>query len=418
MKKIFTFILVFTLLFTACKNENSDKTYTPGKQTGKVIKYINYDDELDVKSTATIDTIEFRKQMNQILPNKRILELFGAGYQIFYLALDIYDDDKKSYFQLSPEAGSWVSGYQNINRALLKENIELSDDFAIVPRNNDDSKAVNLTSIFGVFSWAGGFSNTSPGQINNKKVNSRKTYQIDISIDNSGKIIKPWTIKEIDRNKFKPVIKNNLVDQLYRGIFPAILKDDYKSLKDKIIFPQEAITREVNGKVLVKLFFEKDGSFSGYQLIKGLGYGCEEAVINALKDYPIESYPSGERTSLVLPFSFGPSKNKPVDVYVKSFEYSPTAKHNQLELTLKNKYPPVYYSKIKYSVYVFLNDKLIFSDYNASLGWDSEVGPKYWIGGNKIKSGTYEYRISIDPEGVLNDVDRSNNIVRGKLFIK
>lgn len=411
-------MFIFSLLFSACKNEPDKKNYSQKKQNGKIIKYINYDDELDIKSTATIDTIEFRKRMSQILPNKRILELFGAGYQIFYLALDIYGDDKKVYFKLSPEAGSWISGYQNIHRTLLKENIELSDDFAIIPQKNDDSKAISLTSIFSVFHWAGGFSNTSPGQINGKKVNSRKTYQIDISTDNSGKTIKPWTIKEINRNKFSPVIKNNLVDQLYRGIFPAILKDDYKSLKDKIIFPQEAIVRGVSGKVLVKLFFEKDGSYAGYQLIKGLGYGCEDAVIEALKDYPIESYSSGERTSLILPFSFGPLKNTPVDIYVKSFEFSPTAKYNQLVLNLRNKYPPVYSSKIKYSVYVFLDNELIFSDYNASLGWDPEVGPKYWVGGNKIKPGEHEYRISIDPENVLNDVDRSNNIVRGKLVIK
>ncbi|MDP2036964.1 MAG: hypothetical protein Q8L04_06240, partial [Ignavibacteria bacterium] len=250
MKRLLIFTCICILIIAGCKKENNKAIHTHQKQTGKIIKNINYDDELDIKATATVDTVEFRKQLSQILPNSRILELFGAGYQIFYLALDIYDDDKKAYFQLTPEAGSWVSGFERIQRSLLKENIGLSENFAIIPQKNGDSKAYDLTMVFYSFHWAGNSFKTSPGLINGKKVNSRKTYQIDMSIDNSGKVINQWTIKEINREKFRPQLKGNLMSDFFKGYFPAVLKDDYKSLKDKVEFPQESIKRGVSGKVL------------------------------------------------------------------------------------------------------------------------------------------------------------------------
>lgn len=413
MKRTILLLSFFFVFLFGCKNGN-DKPVNTQKSTHEFQNRDYYDDELDTKSTAIVDTVEFRKQMNQLLPPKRISELFGSGYQVFYLALVIYDTNHRTYCRLLP-----LRGYENFERGLFKENIELSEDYAILSQKNDESKAINLKHAFYSFNRSLGKSfKTSPGMINGYTVISRKIFQIDVSIDNSGNIINPWTIKEISRELFRPHLKNKLTRDDFNGIFPARLKEDYKSYKDKVVFPKEAIERGVTGKVLVKLFFETDGTYAGYQFIKGLGYGCEEALIKALRDYTPSSYPSGERTSVVLPFSFGASKNTPVDIYVKSFEYSPTAKYNQLTLALMNKRAPVYSSKIKYSIYVFLNNELIFGDYVASLNWNPETGPKYWIGGKKIKPGTYEYKISIDPEGVLNDVDRSNNTVRGKLVIK
>lgn len=408
-------ILVSCLLFVvnACNNNKNQSEIT------KQEHYLNYDDELDIKSTAKVDSIAFRNHMSKILSPNRIVELFGSGYQSFYLLLEI-NDNGKNYFMLSPEAGSWTTGLGNIERGLFKENLELTNDYVIIPQNAGDPKAVNIKDIF--YSHNALFDQTifktEAGTLGGKKVRSGKAYQIDISILENGVITRPWTIREIDIAKFRTKLESGLTREYYMGFFPAVLKYNYKFLKDRIDFPKEAVTRGVSGKVFVKLFFEDDGKYSGYQLIKGLGYGVEDAVIRAINDFPPSAYATGERTTLILPFSFGASKNVDVDVMVKSFEYNPAGKHNKLKMVLVNKLKAPRTSRVKYAIYVFLNDKIILADKNVTLNWDPNEGMSYYFGGNNIKPGTYNYRVSIDPENILNDVDRSNNTVRGKLVVK
>jgi hypothetical protein len=375
--------------------------------------------------------------MNKILSTKRIVELFGSGYQLFYLLLEI-NSDGTYYFQIAPEAGSWVTGLGSLERRLFKENLDLTNDYAIIPQVTGDSKAISIKDVFYTHYADNSRSifKCSAGTLNGKKVRSGKAFQIDVNLLENGVITKQWSIREIDLSKFRPNLKTKLGKEYYMGIFPAALNSEYKLLKDRIGFPKEAIQHNVCGKVFVKLFFDEKGNFDGYQLIKGLGYGIDEEVIKAINEFPVSGYPTGEKTNIILPFSFGTNKNTPVDISVKSFEFDPTAPYNNLRMVLINKVASTNSIKTKFSIYVFIDNELVFYSNQPILMWDpikgmscyfsaqtikpypgDETGTKF-LPGEKLKPGTYEYRISLDPENVLNDVDRSNNIVRGKLVIK
>jgi len=51
-------------------------------------------------------------------------------------------------------------------------------------------------------------------------------------------------------------------------------------------YPAEARKNNVEGKVVVKFIIHEDGTCSDFQVIKGIGYGCDEAAVEAFKKMP------------------------------------------------------------------------------------------------------------------------------------
>jgi len=65
--------------------------------------------------------------------------------------------------------------------------------------------------------------------------------------------------------------------------FPE-LRGGNRALRKKIKYPNEAIENQVEGTVSVQFFVEDNGETSGFKIIEGIGYGCDEAVISALEE--------------------------------------------------------------------------------------------------------------------------------------
>ena len=61
------------------------------------------------------------------------------------------------------------------------------------------------------------------------------------------------------------------------------LKGGYDLLLSKIKYPEEAIKNNIEGKVIVKVSIDTTGEPIKIELEKGIGFGCDEAVINAIK---------------------------------------------------------------------------------------------------------------------------------------
>ena len=60
----------------------------------------------------------------------------------------------------------------------------------------------------------------------------------------------------------------------------------YGWLKDNTKYPQVARETGISGTVIVTFVVEKDGSISGVQLLKGIGGGCDEEAMKAVKAMP------------------------------------------------------------------------------------------------------------------------------------
>lgn len=76
----------------------------------------------------------------------------------------------------------------------------------------------------------------------------------------------------------------------------------------KISYPAQARENHISGKVFASFIVERDGSLSSLEILKGLGYGCDDAVLDALRSMP--SWTAGVidgnkvRVKLVIPVEF------------------------------------------------------------------------------------------------------------------
>lgn len=52
-----------------------------------------------------------------------------------------------------------------------------------------------------------------------------------------------------------------------------------ESFYGKIRYPAQAHENDIQGKVIIRFVFEKDGSVPNFEDVEGIGYGYEEEVI-------------------------------------------------------------------------------------------------------------------------------------------
>lgn len=57
-------------------------------------------------------------------------------------------------------------------------------------------------------------------------------------------------------------------------------------LKDNIIYPEEAKAEKISGRVTIEFTVEANGNLSHFEVIKGLGHGCDEEAIRLVKEGP------------------------------------------------------------------------------------------------------------------------------------
>ncbi len=55
-----------------------------------------------------------------------------------------------------------------------------------------------------------------------------------------------------------------------------------RALRKRINYPDEAIRQGVEGTVTIQFTIDEEGNTTNFSTIEGIGYGCEEAVIEAI----------------------------------------------------------------------------------------------------------------------------------------
>jgi len=86
------------------------------------------------------------------------------------------------------------------------------------------------------------------------------------------------------------------------------VKAFYDSIMHNLIYPRDAIKNGIHGTVYVQFIIEKDGSLSNIKALKGIGSGCDEAAVKAVKDTPDwhHAWHNGKpvRSQRVVPIKF------------------------------------------------------------------------------------------------------------------
>ena len=60
----------------------------------------------------------------------------------------------------------------------------------------------------------------------------------------------------------------------------------YKFLAQNLTYPSAAQRANIQGKVFLKFIVEKDGSITGVEIMKGIGFGCDEEAARVVKLMP------------------------------------------------------------------------------------------------------------------------------------
>ena len=60
----------------------------------------------------------------------------------------------------------------------------------------------------------------------------------------------------------------------------------YKYVGETLKYPEQAKKDSIQGKVFVKFMVDKNGKLSRFKILKGIGHGCDEAVLEVLKSSP------------------------------------------------------------------------------------------------------------------------------------
>jgi protein TonB len=79
------------------------------------------------------------------------------------------------------------------------------------------------------------------------------------------------------------------------------------SITKYIVYPELAIKIRTQGKVYLLVYVNEHGSVDDVKLVKGIGAGCDEAAINAVKKakfIPGKVNGVGVKTKITLPIQF------------------------------------------------------------------------------------------------------------------
>jgi periplasmic protein TonB len=93
------------------------------------------------------------------------------------------------------------------------------------------------------------------------------------------------TLKAQDNATINPDSVYTKVDVLPE--FPGGMKALGKYVDGKNhYYPEEARKNKIEGKVMVQFIINADGTPSDFKVTKGIGYGCDEAAVEAFKKMP------------------------------------------------------------------------------------------------------------------------------------
>jgi TonB family protein len=83
----------------------------------------------------------------------------------------------------------------------------------------------------------------------------------------------------------------------------------YEAINRELKFPEQAVKMGIEGKVFVEIIIEPDGSTSNHRPLKGIGAGCDEEAVRAIKASNVKWNPGKQRgvavrQKFVIPINF------------------------------------------------------------------------------------------------------------------
>jgi periplasmic protein TonB len=103
----------------------------------------------------------------------------------------------------------------------------------------------------------------------------------------------PENLTEID----KPAAPQKIVDTTpvpdkiittieVMPMYPGGQKEMQKFISENLHYPQKALRKGIQGRVITKFVIDKDGSITKGEVVRGIGGGCDEEALRLLNTMP------------------------------------------------------------------------------------------------------------------------------------
>ncbi|MEO6520792.1 MAG: energy transducer TonB [Mucilaginibacter sp.] len=71
-----------------------------------------------------------------------------------------------------------------------------------------------------------------------------------------------------------------------RPEFPGGIEKFKAYIKTHLSYPEKAVQNNIEGTVQIAFTVERDGTLTAFEVLNGIGYGCDDVIINILKQSP------------------------------------------------------------------------------------------------------------------------------------
>lgn len=154
-------------------------------------------------------------------------------------------------------------------------------------------------------------------------------------------------------------------------------------ISDHLKYPPLAVEGDITGRVFVGFVVMEDGSLDCFKLIRGLGYGCDEAALEVFKDMPkwMPAMQRGKAISYpyIVPvrFCFDCENKKLKQEIVSSVEEAPASPDGQELIFIVEKMPE--YPGGFEAMSAFINANLVYPQEAIDTGIEDRVFVGFWV---------------------------------------
>lgn len=274
-------IFLFFIVLLCCKEENTHVQIIP-----------NYDEiylaEELVDITARPKDSDFNELFNQ--------DLKAITHELY--------DKEKTDLPMQFSFNYWIyieeNGEINKIKRFTPSNIDYADEDAIFFKDKEliDRKFSSVAKTWDII----------PARKNGKNVKSRKKIEGTLYVDQQG-IIKVYIPILTDKKDFMDDY-NFLFNE---GDYPVEVDEMAKpiggieAIAKLVKYPAEAKKKGIEGKVFVKALVNENGSVDYVKLVKGIGHGCDDTAIKAVKQVkfiPAKHKGKETKVQIVIPILF------------------------------------------------------------------------------------------------------------------
>jgi len=119
-------------------------------------------------------------------------------------------------------------------------------------------------------------------EVENKVISNQDKEGVDATEIAAPPVEAPKVVAEVEKPREDEIFTT--VEQ--NPEFPGGQKEMYGFIGKNLKYPSAAQRANVSGKVFVKFVVERNGSIGDVQVLKGIGFGCDEEAIRVIKSMP------------------------------------------------------------------------------------------------------------------------------------